>query len=839
MADVESRVPPGPVRRQLQNRLLDGMIRKVGAPGVWKVLVVDREALRILAAGLGGLNDLVNEGVTIIEMLDMRREPLPRIPAIVFCEPSAESIQLLVNESPKQYAEFHLFFTHRVPDFQMDVLRQNAPILRKVKAFVELNVEFLAQESRVFSLDRPGASIPQLHAGTAREARDEMAVISERLTEACSLVAPDIDWTVRSDAASTAARTVATLVKEQLETVKTQSKVEKARQAEAAAAAAAEGRNLGGNTSQGQPAGDNGCVKPLRATLLILDRAADLISPIMHEFTYEAMAHDLLKLDYSKPGGAHYEMPPDADSKEPKVLVLNDEETDTTWNAVRHLFVEEARQEAQMRFKEFLETDAAYKIRGKEGSEVDIRDMSAAVRSLPESQKKADKHALHLTVLNECLKKASALKLIPLAILEQDISFGRLPDGTRARADAILEELSGFMQTNSIPLEHRIRALMIAIAVAEGTVALGGEASLLALTSVFKTKLSRSTVTDLPDLDPASSSAIRGFQKILRSARAASDAFAEKSRGGPAMEHDMDGRLGNQLKAKYVERRQIKQREKEIESRRRRHGRGPGEEIEYDVARYLPPLRSVVLDLVDEVLNEDMFPTTGAVSVDSILSSLASGDRTDDDRFQARHARQPQHRGGALRQAIHADVNALGQRLASKARSQSSGDDDDDYDRYKLADREHMFVVFFVGGATYSEVRSVHEVCAKREANLLIGGTQILTPRMFLDVCAAVADPVIRMKVMLPPLPIELAQSRAARERTMKAGMAKKAPGAEAAAPRAAALSAESPTSVHARTPKEDASSRRAPPEEEHEVVVVTEYEKKSMTKKLFGRKKR
>lgn len=57
----------GVLRQKLRNRLLDEMIRKVPCPpGTWKVLVVDRDALRILAAALGSLSQLVNEGVTVV-----------------------------------------------------------------------------------------------------------------------------------------------------------------------------------------------------------------------------------------------------------------------------------------------------------------------------------------------------------------------------------------------------------------------------------------------------------------------------------------------------------------------------------------------------------------------------------------------------------------------------------------------------------------------------------------------------------------------------------------------------------------------------------------------------
>lgn len=815
--------PPGALRRRLQARLLDRMVRSVGKPGSWKVLVVDREALRILAAALGGLNGLVDEGVTIIEMLDMRREPLPRIPAIFFCVPSAESIQHLCAEAPKQYGEFHLFFTHRVPDFQMDVLRQNAPMLRsrRVKSFVELDVELLATESRVFSLDRPGASLPQLYGGTPREALEEMSTLSERLTDACGLVGRMLDWDVRSDGASQKARTVATLVKEQLETVKLKARADRA-QREAAGIVEKE------EAEEDVAAGPDGeaAVKPTRATLLVLDRASDMISPLMHDFSYQAMAHDLLKLEYSKPGGTHFDIPDDKDASKTKSLVMDDEETDDTWVGTRHVFVEDAKADAQARFKEFLATDAAYKIRGKDGADVGIDEMSRAVRALPESQKRADKFTLHITALSECLKLCGEMHLPELAITEQDIAIGRHPDTTRCKPDAIVETLRLLVHNTDIPLEHRMRSLMLAIAVAEGTVALGGEASLLALTASFKFRLGRSTVANVPDLTPVMASSIKGFQTILTKAREAAEAFALRTGGGPR-EVEADGNQAKQfadsLKAKYTERRDVKEQEKKIEQqRRRRAGRRDEDELPLDVQRYLPPLTSVALDLVDERLKMEPFPLTGAVSVDSIISNLGAAQLDDaggPEDFASRR-----HRIG---------LRSAGRRL-SRGLSKNSSRDEEEDDRFRAADPEHLFVIFIVGGVTYSEIRSVYDVCSRRGANIMIGGSQILTPRTFLDSCAAVEDPIVRMKVMLPPLPIELAQSRAARERTLKAGAEQKAAKEKAskAAASSAVESAASPRSVRNEDEDEDYSERHSA-----DVVVVEKYKKKSLAKKMFGRK--
>eukprot|EP00173_Palmaria_palmata_P000075 Plantae.Rhodophyta-Palmaria_palmata.ctg10361.p2 GENE.Plantae.Rhodophyta-Palmaria_palmata.ctg10361~~Plantae.Rhodophyta-Palmaria_palmata.ctg10361.p2 ORF type:complete len:204 (-),score=53.50 Plantae.Rhodophyta-Palmaria_palmata.ctg10361:552-1163(-) len=197
-----------------------------------------------------------------------------------------------------------------------------------------------------------------------------------------------------------------------------------------------------------------------------------------------------------------------------------------------------------------------------------------------------------------------------------------------------------------------------------------------------------------------------------------------------------------------------------------------------------------------------MFPSIGAVSVDSIISNLGS---TSVANSSPRKRRRRYTRGN----------------------SGPSSQDMEEEEKYMVADEEHPYVIFFVGGVTFSEIRSVYDVCKRRQANILIGGSQVLTPASFLDACAAVADPIVRMKVMLPPLPIELAQSRAARERTLKEGAEKRA-AAEKKLKADKAAAADLP-----REPGQGGGEAADP--EGSEVVVVSGYKKK----KLFGRRKK
>lgn len=797
----------GGLRRALERRLLDDMIRKVGGgrSGNWKVLVVDREALRILSTALQ-VNELVNERVTLVEMLDMRREPLSRTPAIYFVTPSVETIQLLAQESPSQYKEFHLFFTSRVPDFMMEDLRRNTPLLRRVKCLVELDVSFLALESRLFTLDRPGSSLPQLHAGSSKEALQEMSIVSERLTDVCKMVGRGMDWTVRSDATSSSSRTVASLLKEQLETGMIQAKNEP-------------------DIETSQQSADSA---PTKATVLVLDRATDLMSPLVHDFTYQALAHDLLKLDYRKPGGAHYEVQDvSGTTSKGKSMQLDDEETDPVWNDIRSLIIIEAIQKAEEHYKDFRTTDAAFKIQGKEG--VDMKDMSAAVRALPASQKRDDKNAMHIHATKECRKLYTELGLMELALAEQDLLVGRQSDGARVRPDEIIPRLTELVHDVKTPLAHRTRLLMLAIAVAEGAGLLGGEASLLQSSASFPGKLGRSGIERAPDLDQLHASSVKGLQKLLATARAGADAFEARHR--PLGADGEDGVAGK-LKSKLKDRKASKLHEKEGEARRRRHGLDDESEQPYDIARYNPPVRGVVMDLVDDELDDTMFPTTGSVSVSSIIANTQVGSGDSDAREDGGDKDVDQHltRLGRVNIRAHsAAVSGFVKGIGARGGSGGSREISDDTDRFRMADQNHLYVVFFVGGVCYPEVRAIHEVCAKREANVIFGGSHVLTPKAFVDVLGAVVDPILRIRVLMPPLPIALAQTRAAHERTLKANAEKKARDSEIPGSTASSRITNNASNVQGDGAGADDDG----------VEVATPYAKPSLKKRLFGSKRK
>lgn len=753
---MEEHYRNGALRTELQHIFLTKMIHSVPPEeSNWKALIVDRAALRILAATLH-INELVNEGISIIELIDIRREPLPSIPAIYFLTPTPETIEFLSNESPTQYKSFRIFFTTHLPDYLLSLLKKRAKFIRRVKSFVELNVRFMALESRLFSLDRPAASLPQLHAKDMEKdkVREEITVVSDRLAEVCKMLAPTLAWEVRSDATSFTTRTVASLIKEELDDMHAKSQHDGAPNDPSDDSTATQLPS-----DDDMPSNTAGNCVPRKATLLIVDRVSDLATPLIHEYSYQAMAHDLLPLNYRKPGGAHIEVD-DEKTQAKKFEQLDDEDKDPVWSTIRWLFIQEALEKSQGAFRQFVDSDAAFKIRGKATQDLDIKEMSAAVRALPQSQMKADKHAMHIQAVRACLERSSEMNLTDLSLVEQDLVIGREADGTKVKSDVMVENIIAALLDDNVPISHRARLLILAQIISEGLPGLGGEISQLSSSATFRGRMRRSSFESSLHMTSDLIAAVEGVVRLLE---VANDGVARmQMKINPNLVDDGDTVTGK-FKQRYAARQALKQSKRDNVRRQKRHGLHSEDDLKYDVARYYPPLRSVMMDLVDNELDDVLFPVTGAISVESIISSLGHsslGTASDADRQQ-----QPSNEKSAQgRLSGRLSLTKPFLKGESRTRSDDHEEEEDEDDKERVADPEHLYVVFVMGGVSYSEVRAMYEVCSKRSANVIIGGSDILTPDSYLRQLAAVADVVIRLQVMLPPLPLELAVKRAAKK---------------------------------------------------------------------------
>ncbi|KAH7577788.1 hypothetical protein JRO89_XS01G0299500 [Xanthoceras sorbifolium] len=453
-------------RQTSRDRLLFEMLGSAKSDSKsWKVLIMDKVTVKVMSHSCK-MADITDQGVSLVEDLFRRRQPLPSMDALYFIQPSKENgiskgftlfrhvmsltldlpaacsvVMFLSDMSGREplYKKAYVFFSSPVPKELLNHIKCDTSVLPRIGALREMNLEYFPIDNQAFITDHERA-LEELYVENAEKSRNFNVCLN------------------------TMAKRIATVFASLKNRTKSVSPL------------ADEICSLSFHVSTGQPRitfhlNLSPAVSSIEEFPCVRYRAAKASDPSLTTFRdsipeklatavwdivvkYKSIPNfpqtetcELLILDRSvdqvpsKIGGA----------PEKKEVLLEDH--DPVWLELRHSHIADASERLHDKMTNLMSKNKAAQMQqNRDGVELSTRDLQKVVQALPQFNEQRDRLSLHVELagrINQIIRDAG---LRDLGQLEQDLVFG----------DAGAKEVINFLRTkqDTTP-ENKLRLLMI------------------------------------------------------------------------------------------------------------------------------------------------------------------------------------------------------------------------------------------------------------------------------------------------------------------------------------------------------------------------------------------
>ncbi|CAC5381405.1 VPS45 [Mytilus coruscus] len=370
-------------------------------PGM-KVLLMDKDTTSIVSM-VYAQSEILQKEVYLFERLDSAgRETMKHLKCIAFVRPTKENVELLAQElRMSKYGLYYIYFSNVISKQDVKVLAEadDQEVVREVQEFFG---DYVAVSPHLFTLNINGCC-QGLNWSTDSLARSTQGLTSVLLSlKKCPMI--------RYQNSSETARRLA----------------ENVRQTINKEAALFEFRKTD--------------VAPI---LLILDRRDDAVTPILNQWTYQAMVHELIGIANSRINLSNVP----GISKELQEVVLSPEHDEFYANNMYSNFGEIGNN-----IKELMDE---FQTKSKSHEKIEsISDMKQFLEQYPQFKKMSGTVSKHVTVVGELSRLTNKHHLLEVSELEQDIVC-------QGDHSAILQRIKTLIASEKIQHIDMLRLVML------------------------------------------------------------------------------------------------------------------------------------------------------------------------------------------------------------------------------------------------------------------------------------------------------------------------------------------------------------------------------------------
>ncbi|KAI4837361.1 syntaxin-binding protein [Plasmodium brasilianum] len=410
------------------------VIEKITEISRYVIMVVDKNAYKILSM-ICKNEELLERGVSLIELIDTKRNSLQDFDCIYFISSNIQSVDMILNdfkdENNSKYKNIHILFTSNIGKNSeiLDLLATNDFMLKKIKSCACINLNFLAYESRIFYFENNlnlYDYYPLKNSGILFE-------ISSKLLSVCSClkICPQIRYQ-NSDLC----RKFSEIFYNNMKTSDT-------------------ARNKG----------------PSDDLILILDRSIDSSILFIHDYSYQSLCYDILKINTQNDEEAgtregkekeeahtvSFEITNNDQKKEQKKAVLS--EDDSLWLKYRHSHIQEVNEHIRNEISAFTEKNAVAKIQKK--NILNPNEALDALRSLPQYESMIEQYWLHVYLCDSCFIILQNKSVVDVGLIEQDICCNVDKYGKELTHSKNVSSLNSLITSTDYDQEEKARLLLL------------------------------------------------------------------------------------------------------------------------------------------------------------------------------------------------------------------------------------------------------------------------------------------------------------------------------------------------------------------------------------------